>query len=80
MSQKKEQDDAIARHLSETNIRKMPNTELKVRIIMILIGCEKRMEDINESFNKEIKRNNQIKNRKKQNKNILYGVNSRLEE
>ena len=33
----------------------MPDTEFKVIIIKILTALEKRVEDISESFNKEIK-------------------------
>ena len=42
LSQKKEQDRAIARGLSETHISNMTDGEFKVTIIRILTGLEKR--------------------------------------
>ena len=33
----------------------MPNTEFKVIVIKVLTGCEKKVEDISETLNKQIK-------------------------
>ena len=52
MSQMKEQDKTIAKHLSETDISNMPNREFKVMTINILTGLEKRGEYISETLNK----------------------------
>lgn len=57
MSQKKERDQTIARELSETDISSMPDRKFKVMIIKVLIDLEKRVEDIGETFNKDIKMN-----------------------
>ena len=54
-SQTKEQDQATARDLSETDINNMPDKELKATIIRIVTGLEKSMEDIRETLNTEIK-------------------------
>ena len=40
----KEQDKAMARDLSETDISNMPDGELKATFIRILIGLERRRE------------------------------------
>ena len=40
-----------------TDLRNMPDTEFKVMIIKILTGLEKRVEDISEILNTEIKKN-----------------------
>ena len=42
----KEQDMAMARNLSKTDISSMPYGEFKAIIIRILAGLEKRIEDI----------------------------------
>jgi len=45
LSQMKEQDKAIARDLSETDIRNMSDREFKAMTIRILTGLEKRIEN-----------------------------------
>ena len=49
LTQIKEQDKAMAREQSETDISNMHNREFKVMIIKILTGFEKRVEDIRET-------------------------------
>ena len=51
----KDQDKATARDLNETDISNMLDGEFKSVIIRILIGLEKRMEDINKTLTTEIK-------------------------
>lgn len=66
----KEQNKITVRHLSKIQINNMPDRELKAMIIKILTGFVKRMEDISETLNNEIKKNqsemkttiNEIKN------------------
>ena len=53
----KEWDKITARDISKTEIYNMPDREFKVMIIKILTGLEKRVEDISEILNKEIKKN-----------------------
>ena len=55
ISQIKEQDQTITRDQSEKDISNVPDRDFKVMIIKILTGLEKRVEDINENLNKEIK-------------------------
>jgi len=57
----KEEDKTTARDLSETDINNMPDREFKVMVIKILTGFEKRVENISETLNTEIKKN-QMKN------------------
>ena len=57
MSQMKEQDKITARNLNKMKISNMPDNELKVMIIKILTGFEKRMGDISETLSNEIKNN-----------------------
>ena len=57
LSQVKEQDKATVRVLSETNISNMANREYKTMITMILPRLEKRMEDMSETLNTEIRNN-----------------------
>ena len=51
----KEEDKAMTRYLSETDIDNMPDKEFKVRIIRILTQLGKRIEDINETLTTEIR-------------------------
>ena len=51
----KEQDKAMARDLSKTNISNMPDGEFKANIIRILTRLEKRIKEIIETFTREIK-------------------------
>ena len=50
----------------------MPDREFKVMIIKILTGLEKRVEDISETLNKEIKKNkSEMEETKNETKNTL---------
>ena len=51
----KEQGKAIARDLSETDVSNMCDREFKVMIIRILTELEKRVEDMSETLNTEIR-------------------------
>ena len=63
MSQIKEQDKTTARDVGKIEVRKMLDTEFKVMIIKIVIGLEKKVEDISETLKIEIKRiQSEIKN------------------
>ena len=53
----KEQDKALARELSKTNISNMPDRTFKVMIIRILTGLEKRVEHMSETLNTKIRNN-----------------------
>ena len=57
MVQMKEQDNITAGDLSKTQISNIPDTEFKVLIIKILTGLQKRVEDISETLDKEMKDN-----------------------
>lgn len=50
-----EQDKAMARKQSETDISSMPNEEFKATIMRIITGLEKRREDISEILITEMK-------------------------
>ena len=56
MSQMKEQVKSTAKELNETEISNIPNREFKVMVMKILTGCEKRVEDHSEKFNKDIRK------------------------
>ena len=51
VSQKKEQNKAVARDLSKTEISNRPNKEFKVLITSTLTQLEKRVEDISKFLN-----------------------------
>ena len=53
----KVQEKATARDLSKTDINSIPDTEFKLMIIRILTGLEKRVEDMSETLNTEIRNN-----------------------
>ena len=53
----KEQDKTMAKDLNETDISNMPHGVFKTMIIRILTGLEKRVEDIIEILNTEIRDN-----------------------
>ena len=81
LSQMKEQDKAMARDLNETNISNMLDREFKAMIIRILTALEKRMEDMSENLNIEIRNNiMEIKGSINKMRKTLDGMNSRLEE
>ena len=52
-----EQDKATPRDLSETDTSNMPDKEFRVMIIKVLIGLEKRLEDLSETLNTEMRNN-----------------------
>lgn len=52
----KERDKAIARDLSETDISYIPDRQFRI-MIKILIGLGKRVEDMSETLNSEIRNN-----------------------
>ena len=54
-SQKKEQEEVMARDLIKTDIRNMLEPEFKTTIIRILATTEKSIEEIRETLNTEIK-------------------------
>ena len=60
----------------------MSDRELKITIIKILSGLEKRVKDFRETLNKEVENKNQseIKNSTTKIKSILQEKSSRLEE
>ena len=53
----KEQKEATVRDLSETDISNIPDREFKTLSIWILTGLEKRLEDMSETLNTEIRNN-----------------------
>ena len=53
----KKQDKAIAWDLSETDMGNMLDTEFKAMILRILSRLKKRLEDISETINTEIRNN-----------------------
>ena len=57
LPQMKEQDKAIARDLSETDISNMPDEEFKATIIRKLTRLEKKVEHMKETLNTEIRNN-----------------------
>jgi len=57
LSQMKEQDKAMARDLSETDISTMRDREFKITIMRILTGLEKRVDNMSETLNMEIRNN-----------------------
>ena len=77
----KEQDKAIIRDLSETDVSKMLDGVFKAIIIRILTGLEKRVEDISETLNTEIEKNkSEMKGAINYIRNVPDAMNSRLEE
>ena len=81
LSQVKEENKATARDLSEIDISNLTNREFKAMIIRILPGLERRVEDMSETHNTEIKNNiAEIKGSINKIRNKLDGMNSRLEE
>lgn len=57
MSQMKEQDQATARDLNEMDISYTLDRKFKVMMIKILPGLEKIVEDISETLNTEVRKN-----------------------
>ena len=81
ISQMKEQDQTIARDQSKMDVSNMPNREFKVIIIKVLTGFEKKVEDISETLNTQIKKNqSEIKNRINEIQYTLDGIKSKLDE
>ena len=61
----------------------MPDREFKLMVINILTRLERRVGDLSETLNKEIKKikkESEMKNSVTEIKNTLDGINSRLEE
>ena len=59
----------------------MPDREFKAMIIRILSGLEKRMKNLNETLNTEIRNNRgEIKGSINEMRNVLDRINSRMEE
>ena len=54
LSQMKGKSKTMARDLSDTDISKMPDEEIKATIIRILTGLSKRIEDLNETLTIQI--------------------------
>ena len=52
-SQTTEQHKITARELNGTEISNTPDKEFKVMVKKILTGCEKRVEDLGKSLNKQ---------------------------
>ena len=52
----KEQHKIMSKDLNKTKISNMPDSEFKVMIIKIFIRLEKKMGDISETLNNEIKK------------------------
>ena len=53
----KEQDEAMAIDLSKTYISNMPDRELRSMIISIFPGIEKKVQQMSETLNTEIRNN-----------------------
>ena len=81
MRQMKEQDKRTEKELSEAEICNMPDDELKLTIITMLAGLERRLEDLSESFDKGIehikKIQSALKNTVTEIKNTLEEINHR---
>ena len=76
-----EQEKAMARDPGKTNISNIADTEFKAMIIRILTGLEKRVEDMSETLNTEIRNNiAEIKGSINKMRNMLDGMNSKREE
>ena len=57
----------------------MSDRKIKVMIIRILIGIEKRVEDMSETLNTEIRKNiTEIKGSINEMRNMLDGMNSKI--
>ena len=81
MSQMKEQNKITAGDLNEMKINNMPVREFKVMAIKLLIGLDKRVGNLSETLNKEVrvKKNQSVmQNSITDIKNTLEGINSRL--
>jgi len=71
----------MARDRNERDISNICDGEFKAMIICIITGLEKRVEHINETINTEIRNNiAEIKGSINEMRNMLDGMNSRLEE
>ena len=77
----KEQDKSMARDLSKTDRSALSDREFKVMIIKILSGFEKKVKDMSNILNTEIRNNiAEIKGSINEMRNTFGGMNSRLEE
>lgn len=79
----KEHDIITAKEVNHMEISNMPDKELKVMVINILTGLEKRVQDLHEILNKDtenIKKNlPEMKNSITEIKNMVDGLSGRLE-
>ena len=84
MCQMKEEEKITATELNEMETSNMSDREFKVRIIKILTGLEKRVENLRETLNKEIdhtkKNQSDMNNSITEITNTLDGINNRLEK
>ena len=55
----KQQDKTTAEDISEMEISNVPDREFKITVIKVFTGLEKRVEDISETLNKDIKKKKQ---------------------
>ena len=78
----KEQDKATIRDVNGTIISKMHDREFKAMIIRrVTTGLEKRVEDMSETLNTEIRNKMaEIKGSINKIRNMIAGMNSRMEE
>ena len=77
----KEQDKITARDLSKMEVSNIPDREFKLMIIKILTGLEKGVQDISETLDKEMKKNqSEMKNRINEMESTLDGIYTRLQE
>ena len=84
MCQMKEEEKITATELNEMETSNMSDREFKVRIIKILTGLEKRVENLRETLNKEIdhtkKNQSDMNNSITEITNTLDEINNRLEK
>ena len=75
------QDKTMARDIRETDLNDMPDGVFKTVFIRVLTGLEKRVEDMCEILNTEMRNNiAEIEVSINEMRNTLDGMNSRLEE
>ena len=78
LSQMKEHHKITTGDLRKTEISSMSDKKFKVIIVKILTGLGKRIENMSDILNKEIKKNQSEMNTINEIKNTLDGINSRL--
>ena len=72
----KEQDKAMGRNLSKTDISNISDRKIKATIIRIFTGLEKRIEDIRETLTTKIKR---LKKKQSEMKNAINEIGNRVD-